>query len=126
MESLFSKTMGLLSTVLDFRAARHKVIISNIVNIDTPGYTPAELSFDGELDEAMQGAERVSLAITNEKHLPPEGDEKGNYQVSHTGEQVSLDTEMVHLAENNLMYNYAVELMARKFRSLETVLKETR
>ena len=126
MEMLFGKTMKMLSSVLDFRAARHKVILSNIVNIDTPGYSPANLSFGAELQEAMQDGKGVTLARTNEKHLPLRGEEKGDYQMSSTGERVTLDTEMVNLSENHLMYNYAVELMTRKFRSLNTVLKETR
>jgi flagellar basal body rod protein FlgB len=33
---------------------------------------------------------------------------------------------MVNLAENHLMYNTAVELLARKFKSLNTVLKEVK
>jgi flagellar basal-body rod protein FlgB len=42
------------------------------------------------------------------------------------GENVDLDSEMTKLAENNLMYNLTVELLARKFKSLNTVLTETK
>ena len=33
---------------------------------------------------------------------------------------------MANLAENHLMYNLTVELLARKFRSLQNVIKESR
>ncbi len=39
---------------------------------------------------------------------------------------MNIDTEMMNVSENNLMYNLTVELLARKFSGLDTVLKETK
>ena len=36
MDALFGETIEMLSVILDFRSERHKVIASNIANIDTP------------------------------------------------------------------------------------------
>jgi len=46
--------------------------------------------------------------------------------VVDAGEKVDLDKEMAKLAENNLMYNLTVEFLSRKFRSLNTVLRDTK
>jgi len=70
----------------------------------------------------MQG-KGVRLARTHGKHLPART-AGGSLSVVRTGEQVSLDKEMVSIAENHLMHNAAVEMLARKFRKLQIVLRE--
>jgi flagellar basal-body rod protein FlgB len=37
-----------------------------------------------------------------------------------------MDREMVSIAENHLMHNAAVEMLARKFRGLQNVIREGR
>lgn len=127
MEALFGKTINLLSGMLGFRAERHKVIASNIANIDTPDYSPAELTFKNDLEKAMQSG-KLELLRTDKKHLPSTFDNIGkmDYQVVNSGEKVDIDTEMGNLAENQLMYNLTVELLSRKFKGIDNVLKEAK
>ena len=68
------------------------------------------------------------MSKTNDKHLPqaPERGKSEDFRVVSTGAKVSLDAEMANLAENHLMYNLTVDLLARKFRGINTVLKETK
>jgi len=113
MDALFGKTIEMLSAVLDFRSERHKVIASNIANIDTPNYRPKDIVFKEEL-KALIGNESVATIG------------KADYEVIDSGEKVNLDSEMAKLAENNLMHNLTVELLARKFRGLNTVLREAK
>jgi flagellar basal-body rod protein FlgB len=128
MKPLFGKTIDLLTMMADFRAQRHQVITSNITNMDTTGYRPADLTFRENLNKAMEEPGRLSMSKTNGKHLSHDMDGKGreNFEVVGTGDKVGLDTEMANLAENHLMYNLTVDLLARKFRGLNTVLKETK
>jgi len=126
MNGLFGKTIDLLSNMLDFRAERHKVISSNIANLDTPGYKPSSLDFKGNLDEIMNKNESLEITTTNPRHIKSGGEKGGDFQVSQSGEKVEIDKEMAELAENNIMYNLDVEMLARKFRGLNTVLKETK
>ncbi|MBN2687736.1 MAG: flagellar basal body rod protein FlgB [Deltaproteobacteria bacterium] len=128
MDPLFDKAIGLLSTMLDYRAKRHKVIASNIANIDTPHYTAKDLVFDRELDAAVKGNETLSMARNDKRHLcrdaiPAKG---ADLHVVDSGKRVNIDQEMGKLAENHLMYNMTAELLARKFRGLNTVLKEVK
>ena len=113
MDALFGKTIEMLSAILDFRSERHKVIASNIANIDTPNYRPKDIVFKEELKALIGNKDGIRI-------------DKADFEVINSGERVNLDIEMAKLAENNLMHNLTVELLARKFRGLNTVLKETK
>lgn len=127
MNTLFGKTIGMLSAVLDFRSERHKVITSNIANIDTPNYRPKDIVFREKLQEMIEGGEGMKMTGSRRGHLSGQGvPGEAGFEVVEAGERVDLDTEMAKLAENHLMYNLAVELLARKFKGLDTVLKEAK
>lgn len=116
---LFGKTYQILSTMLDYRSERHKLITSNVVNIDTPDYTPRDLVFKDELKAALEAQRlRKSISRTDKRHLPAATMkvDLDQAEVVTTGDKVNLDREMVNLAENQLMQNLTVELLARKFR----------
>lgn len=128
MDLLSDKTERLLSAILNYRLERHKVIASNIANIDTPDYRSKDLVFASELKARMEDDEGVVMATGSEQHMsdqtiPGEFDE---YEVIDSGERVNLEREMAKLSENNLRYNLAVEMLARKFRNLKTVLTEAK
>ncbi len=128
MDFLFSKTIGVLSGMIGFRSQKNKVIMSNIANLDSPDYKPKDYVFKRDLSRAAADQNQLSLAKTHQNHLPGGQDEISDkdFKVVETGEKVKMDTEMTNLAENHLMYNMAVEMLARKFRGLNTVLKETK
>jgi flagellar basal-body rod protein FlgB len=123
MKALFSKTIGMLSDIVGARSQRHEILSSNISNIDTPGYEPKDVDFRN-LMASMQG-KGMRMARTNGKHLPA-GTQGGSLSVVTTGDKVNMDREMVSIAENHLMHNAAVEMLARKFRGIQNVLRETR
>jgi len=124
MEKLFGKTVDMLSTMMEYQSKRHKLIAANIANIDTPGYKPKDLDFKKELDGMMCSEKSVAMNKTNSGHLSSKGCDE--YEVVRAGNTVNIDKEMTRLAENNLMYNLSVELLARKFKSLTTVLREVK
>jgi flagellar basal-body rod protein FlgB len=126
MESLFGKTYNMLSTLLGYRSERNKIITSNIANLDTPEYKPADYVFKEDLQKAMDI--RINLTRTNEKHFPNATDEITNkdFKMVKSEEKVDLDKEMGNLASNQLMYNLSVELLARKFKEIRNVLAEVK
>ena len=124
MNSLFSKTVGMLSDLVGARSQRHQVLASNVSNIDTPGYEPKDVDFQN-LVESMQG-KAVRMSRTNRKHLPASAPGGANLSVVTTGDKVDMDRQMVSIAENHLMHNAAIEMLARKFRGLQNVLREGR
>lgn len=126
MESLFGKTFNLLSTMLDFRSERNKVISSNISNLDTADYKAADYVFKDDLLRAVKM--KVPLTRTNEKHLPNTKKEitKKDFELVKSDEKANLDKEMTNLAENHLMYNLDAELLSRKFKNMKNGLNEAK
>ncbi|OPL16149.1 MAG: hypothetical protein AVO38_08745 [delta proteobacterium ML8_D] len=124
MGILFNKTIEMLSTILNFQSKRHKVITSNIANIDTPGYKTKELVFKQQLENLIDDETEIKMTKTDQRHLSKQPSHV--FEVINSEEEVKIDDEMVKLAENNFMYNLTVELMARKFRGLDNVLKEAK
>lgn len=124
MDILFDKTIEMLSVILDFRSERNKVIASNIANIDTPGYKPKELVFKKQLEDFIDNGAEVTMTKTDKRHLSEQSSHI--FEVINSEEAVKIDNEMEKLAENNLVYNLTVELMARKFKGLDSVLREAK
>jgi len=120
MNALFDKTIDKLSGFITYRTRKHEVHLSNITNMDTSDYKPSEVEFRDEMKAAS-----ANLARTDVRHLA--GGKGGeNFTIVQKDEKVNLDKSMATLAENQLMHNTAVEMLARKFRTLQTVLKESR
>ncbi|MCX5853729.1 MAG: flagellar basal body rod protein FlgB [Deltaproteobacteria bacterium] len=124
MDVLFNKTINVLSGMLDYRTKRHKVIVSNVTNMDTPDFKPSDVTFKNELGKTG----KLTMTTTAPGHILPGKGSAGpvQYEIKTSEESGKIDTEMANLAENHLMYNTTVEMLARKFRGLNTVLKETR
>jgi flagellar basal-body rod protein FlgB len=105
-------TFKLLENMMDVASFRQKVLASNIANADTPGYKAKDISFQSELNKAISGS-------------------KGNYTVfeavptmiNRDGNTVSIDTEMTKVAENQLIYNSATQILTMKFRMMKDVAK---
>jgi len=124
MEKLFNQTINNLAGMVDVRAQKHRVILSNVANLDTPGFKASELNFDNEL----QSAKNVGMARTDPRHLTGKKESTGSvsYDIKESHEQVKLDTEMAKLSENQLLYSATVEILARKFRGIQATLREAK
>jgi flagellar basal-body rod protein FlgB len=72
MESkgIFGRTISMLEKVLDLRAMRHNLIVSNIANIDTPQYKAFDLVVEEELKRAMGSGKNLGLKKSQPAHIP--------------------------------------------------------
>jgi flagellar basal-body rod protein FlgB len=130
--SLADATMRLLERVLDFRAERHSLIASNIANAETPRYQATDIEFEGTLKEAMTLNARPAVARTNLRHLPihtenrlvitPNVFSRKSVAVGNDRNSVDVDTEMTRLAQNNLLYNAAAQMLSRKFSGIRMAI----
>jgi flagellar basal-body rod protein FlgB len=133
---LFGKTVTILEKVLDLRSLRHNLIVSNIANMDTPGYQASELAFGEELAKALRTGENVTLKKTHPRHLPVREAYLGNIRPKVISSpplvlrsdlnSVDIDKEMAKLAENTLMYNALAQILSRKFLGLKNAIQEGR
>lgn len=124
MTKLFNNTIDRLTDMTGARMQKQNMILSNVANIDTPGYRPAEMTFS----KALQSADNLRIARTDPGHLKgkKEGSGTVDYEMKVSDGPVKLDAEMAGLAENQLLYNATVEILARKFRAIQSTLREAK
>jgi flagellar basal-body rod protein FlgB len=131
-QGLFDGTMSVLEKVMDLRARKHNLVISNIVNIDTPNYKGFDMVIDEELKKVSRSGETIQMTRSDPGHFPSHGkgsdtvswDKKALNSVTRRGDgnRVDLDNVMGEMAENSLMYNTLAKIMKMKFRSLNGVI----
>lgn len=136
VQGIFGTTVEVLGKSLDLRAKRHALISSNLANVETPGYTPSELSFEGRLKEALKKGPKPA-AEPHPRHIPLKGGaaslrqvqgdviEVKSPNVGPDGNGVELESEMGRLAENQIMYNATVQLLGKKFEGLKQAIRGT-
>ncbi|MGV8078668.1 MAG: flagellar basal body rod protein FlgB [Syntrophales bacterium] len=127
MDALFGKTIDMLSKMLDYRSKRHQLLTSNVANLDTPDYRSSDLEFNKKLQQAIGSRGTLPLTTDHPRHMDGRtGGRDASYTVNREESRASLDKEMARLAENQLQYNMTVEMLARKFRGIGNVVKETK
>lgn len=109
-------TLNRLSHFLDLSVARSKQVLSNMANIDTPGYRTRDLDFRTELARA-DGA-------LDETQSPPAAREVRGLLSRPDGNNVSLERESLLLADTQLRFNIGVQLLRDRFRQLTSAVRE--
>ncbi len=122
------RTFAVLQRSLDLRQQKQQVIAANIANAETPEYAPRKMSFEADLRAAIARPETQERQ-SNPRHIPvgatgisevrgqivkqrssnPLGDRNG----------VSVDEEMLDLAENQLLYEAATQALKKKLSILK-------
>ena len=95
---------------MDLLSARQKVVASNIANADTPGYKTMDLDFQSEFQSAAYLQNPMPVEVAG---LP----------VKNDGNNVSLDRESRLLAENDLRFNLASNLIRSEVQSIRAALQ---
>lgn len=131
---LFSdKIPLLLKKNLDFQSERNLLISSNTSNINTPGYKAQDISFQAQLDEVLDSDDQLNIRATDNKHFGPSKDSIKELQpevfeeedaARSDGNNVNLDKEMLKLAENQLTYTAAVQLIAKRASTIRAAITE--
>jgi flagellar basal-body rod protein FlgB len=127
MGDIFGKALSNLKAFMDYHVSRHGVISSNIANQDTPGYKAKDISFDEELES------RLSLTRTHPAHQQSQDSEikytvqEDPYErIGNDGNTVDLDREMMKIAQNDILYNAAVETMQYEIELLKNTIRSIR
>lgn len=128
----FDANVQLLSKVLDLRSRNQQVIASNIANAETPGYSPAKFTFDDELKMAVGNKGELPLSQSHSAHIPigPTDINAISGTITITEDQtgigdengVSVDSEMLALSENQILYEAAAQLLKKKLSMISYVV----
>jgi len=105
-----------LERYLDLTTYRQTLLASNLANIDTPGYQTRDVAFQSELAYA---------SLTEyEEPLRPFARAVQGLMVRPDGNNVSLDREGLLLAQTQLQYKMAVELIRSEFRTIHGAIND--
>ena len=99
-----------LQKYLDLVATRQKLVISNIANVDTPGYQTQDIDFEAEFARLSSGQ---NPEVTSVPDLPLKND----------GNDVNIDRESRLLSENALRFRLAVSLLKDRFSMIKQALQ---
>lgn len=133
MKSLFESHIGLVGRVLDMQLERQNVVMSNLANIQTPGYKSKDLKFEDELQAALGLDAKGKVSRTNAGHMPSafnpdsfESDLRTKFEPRVVAglDSVDLDKEMAKMSKNSLQYNTLASILKTNFEGIRTVITE--
>jgi len=105
-----------LSHFLDVNVMRSELVMSNLANIDTPGYRTRDINFRQELEQA--GGDLSYAGFTPAVRLVQGLIERPD------GNNVSLEREGLLLADTQMRFNAAVQLLRDRFKMLSSAIHE--
>jgi flagellar basal-body rod protein FlgB len=104
---------------MDLLSTRQQLVISNLANIDTPGYKAKDIDFQSELAELVE-RDSTQSGMPAAPHVI----ESPNLVVKSDGNNVSLDRETRLLSENALRFSVASSLMKAQLKVVESAIRE--
>ncbi|RQW88551.1 MAG: flagellar basal body rod protein FlgB [Geobacter sp.] len=137
IDKLFGSTINLMAKNLDLRAKNQTYIAANVANAETPNYRPKTFSFEDQLKDALKNKDAGSMATVpaNPRHIELKGiarklddvegivDENLTSGLGRDGNGVDLEREMGRMAENQILYNASIQILAKKFEGLKYAIK---
>ncbi len=113
----------ILNRLVEATGFRHKVITSNIANVDTPGYKAKDVQFSQVLGSELK------LTVTSSQHLG--GSETGSSQILTAEDAqawvdqntVELDKEVSKMTENSILFQTSVSMLGAKIKMFKNAIK---
>jgi flagellar basal-body rod protein FlgB len=116
MSLMNTAQLSLIEKFLDLATARQSLLVSNIANVDTPGYRTQDMDFHLEMVRALnQDPGMPSLPMARE--VP-------GLLSRPDGNNVSVDREGLLLAELQLKYQAATQAMKDEFALIKSVVND--
>ncbi|MDJ0782915.1 MAG: flagellar basal body rod protein FlgB [Desulfosarcinaceae bacterium] len=134
VDKLFNANFDLMQRALNLRSRKHEVVVSNVVNVDTPDYKAFDLAVKEALQANSQKTGNGELTLTHQGHLPPRShagaairpemrEVSAEVSLRGDGNTVILEKEMADLARNNLLYKATAQILGSKFMGLKNAIK---
>ncbi len=130
---IFNQTISTLERSLDLRSMRHRVLASNIANMDTPNYKAVELEVEEQIRQERGSAHTVQLVRTHANHIPVGNTASDSvklktadppqFSLRGDGNTVDVDRTMGQLAENTILYRTAAQLISERLKGVRYAIK---
>jgi flagellar basal-body rod protein FlgB len=120
-----NRTNAVLAKVLDGAAERQKAIADNIANIETPGYTRKEVSFENRLIDILQQDglnQQAEISAIRMVTVNAQEDTDSSRRVN--GNNVDIEREMATLAKNTLQFEATAQFLSDRISGLRNAIKE--
>lgn len=112
---------------IDYMSVRQTLIAQNVANADTPGYRAHDLK---SFSQAVRTVRPATMQATHGRHMVAE---LGNtefreenrvqgWEVEPSGNQISLEEQMINAADNVRDYQLATQLMKKHVTMLKATL----
>ena len=98
-----------LERYMDLLSARQKLVVSNIANADTPGYKTRDIDFQSEFRNAVDPCQ-------------PQVAEVSGLKTKNDGNNVNIDRESRLLAENDIRFSAATNLLKSRLKTLRAAI----
>jgi flagellar basal-body rod protein FlgB len=112
------KTVEGLAGAMSLLQRRHEVLVSNVANLETPGYRARELDFGDELKAAFANPAQAPAAPT------PQVDPTAPARAD--GNSVDLDLQMAKLGQNGGRYTALAKIMGMRLALLRLAMEGSR
>ncbi|MCB9881144.1 MAG: flagellar basal body rod protein FlgB [Planctomycetes bacterium] len=116
---LFARELRPLEGLLNGAAERHRVITGNLANLETPGYTRRDVTFETELGERIRegmslrdALSQVEPRVVIDRDSPARAD----------GNNVDLERETSELQKNELLYDLYARVLSMRIQQFQTAI----
>lgn len=127
--------LNVLRERMSWLNARQSVLSQNVANSDTPGYTARDLKpLDfGEVLKHSAQSSNAQLAVTNPRHIVAasgagsafEDAPSAETEANPTGNTVSLEEEMMKVADTQAQYQAATNLYSKAVSMMRTAIDKS-
>ena len=126
--------LSMLKERMSWLNQRQNVLSQNVANVDTPGYAARDLKpidFEKALKAATSSSNFSSgLVVTNPRHIAVSPSAASNFDDESTpdiesdpsGNSVSLEQEMIKVADNQAQFQAATNLYAKAIGMMKTAI----
>jgi flagellar basal-body rod protein FlgB len=122
--------LSALRTSMQWHQQRQRLLAENVSNADTPNYQPRDLVRPTGAALVAGTRPGLTLARTSPGHITLAGgdntsfafERKSSSETRPTGNAVSLDDEMLKVAQNQMDYQAATSLYTRSLGLLKTAM----
>ncbi len=132
-----TKMIDIAQRAMGAASLRAMVINNNIANATTPNYKRQDITFQSELERALNSEKEypgIPFKATHEKHIPffrikdyrevrPKKITEYNTYQNNDGNSVDIDKEMMESTKNSMYYNALAQRVTKEFNKLKFILK---
>ncbi len=121
---LFDPTLQGLSNALTVHERRHRVLATNIANVETPGYRARDTDFRRALDQAFTTA--GAPGTTDPMPAATRMHEDLEMPARADGNTVDIDLQMAKLADNTGRYAALARILGKRISLLRQAMDGSR